>query len=297
MISIIIPTNNRKSNIENTLTALLRQTLSKDKFEVIVSDDGSTDQTFSLIDKFKDKLNLKYVYLYKKDAWNASRPRNYGSKLAEKYTKAYLFLDSDVLLNDRALEFYEEDLINNDRRIVIGPYDWLTPQIVTPEDVLNRFDDVINNKLPHTTARGRLGHIGKDVRTPSFEKAKSPNDLFEEIYDGLACFGGNILVPRSMFWEMGGFDEDTHCGLEDGEFGIRAWKHDFKFSYDIRCIGYHVWHIIPESRFPIGLKEQINKMNIKHFGEVDPDLGIINATKEVFKKWGIEWNVPAEWER
>ena len=297
MISVIIPTNNRKANVENTLTALTKQTLSQDHFEVILVDDGSTDGTSSLLEQFKDKLRLKYAYLYKVIAWNASRPRYFGAKLAESNTYAFVFLDSDVLLNENALQYYKEDFDANPKRIVIGQYDWLPPQLVTPEDVLNRFDLIVSAGLPHTTVKGRLGHIGKDVRVPSFEKATDPSLVFNEIYDGLACFGGNLLVPRDMFWEMGGFDEDTHCGLEDGEFGIRAWKHDFGFSYDKRCIGYHVWHQIPESRFPINLKQQIAKLNLKHFGQTDPDLGIVNATKEVFKRWGIDWHVPPEWER
>jgi len=296
IISVVIPTHNRKKNVELTLTALKLQTLSKDKFEVILIDDGSNDGTYQLVDAFKDELKFKYAWIHKKDAWNASRPRNFGAKLAEKDTVAFLFLDSDIVLNREALQFYFEDFEKNKERVVIGPYNWLPPQNVKPGNIISNFDDVVNARFQIAVSGERLGHIGNDIRTPSFVE-KEPGKSFNEVYDGLACFGGNLLVPRSVFWKCGGYDEDTLCGLEDGEFGIRLWKNDIAFSYDKRCIGYHIWHKIPPARFPPNLREQINKLNQKHFKEDDPDHGLINASKEAYKRWGIDWTPPPEFER
>jgi len=298
MISIIIPTHNRRSNVELCLTGLTLQTLSPDNFEVILVDDGSTDGTIQLVELFRDKFRFKYVWLYKEDAWNASKPRNFGAKLADQKTEAFLFLDSDVVLNNQALEFYWENFQKNKERVIIGQYDWLPPQIVTPQDLRSNWDNFIKGKLSKPeTFSGSLGHIGKDVRATSFEKAKSSDDTFNEIYDGLACFGGNLLIPKKIFWSVGGFSEEMMYGLEDGEMGIKLWKKDTKFSYDKRCIGYHVWHPIPPSRFPPDLRKHINYLNQKHFGQDDPDLGIIQKTKEAFARWGMEnWKLPPEWE-
>lgn len=296
MLSVIIPCHNRRRNVELALTALKVQSLPKEKFEVILIDDGSDDKTYELVDIFKDELTLKYAWIHKKIAWNASRPRNFGAKLAEQSTEAYLFLDSDIVLNCEALEYYWEDYQKNKNRVVIGPYNWLPPQEVNPKDIEERFDDVVLGKLNRFHPPGRIGHIGQDVRMVSFDKG-TQDDLYNEIFDGLACFGGNLLIPRKIFWEAGGYDEETHCGLEDGEFGIRLWKHEVNFSFDKRCLGYHVWHATPPSRFPVNLKLQIDKLNMKHFGEIDPDLGIKQKTKEMFKRMGINWEVPPEWER
>ena len=298
MISIIIPTHNRKTNIELNLTALTKQTFNKDLFEVILVDDGSTDGTIDLVNQFRDKFKLKYALIHKKDAWNASRPRNFGAKLAEAETDAYLFLDSDVLLNDRALEFYYDNFIKKPR-VIIGPYNWLPPQLVKPDDVLNNWGVLINGDLDKPTSLpASLGHIGEDVRKVSFDKAITPDDVFNEIYDGLACFGGNLMIPRDLFWKVGGFSEEMQCGLEDGEMGIKLWKMEAEFSYDSRLIGYHVWHPIPPARFPSDLKKHIDYLNTKHFGQLDPDLGIVQKTKEAFARWGIEnWVKPPEWER
>ena len=50
-ISIIIPTYNRKVFLYETLDSLTRQNFPAAHFEVIVVDDGSTDETSSVIDQ------------------------------------------------------------------------------------------------------------------------------------------------------------------------------------------------------------------------------------------------------
>lgn len=298
MISIVIPAHNRRENVELTLTGLKLQTLPKDKFEVILIDDGSTDGTHNLLESFKDELQFKYARIYKKDAWNASRPRNYGAKLAEKETDAFLFLDSDVVLNRKALEFYSKDLRKNKERVVIGPYHWMSPQHVSPADIEHRLDDLIANKLPQRMTHGRLGTVGNDTRMVSFNEVDSSDVTRDRVFDGLACFGGNLLVPKDIFWKAGGYDEKTLCGIEDGDFGITLWRQGVKFSYQINALGYHVWHTIPDSRYPVNLRDHIDRLNMKHFGEPDPDLGIVQHTREAFKLLGYpDWNPPPEWER
>ena len=48
-VSIVIPTYNKKDFLEITLVALGLQTYPMDKFEVVVINDGSTDQTEELV--------------------------------------------------------------------------------------------------------------------------------------------------------------------------------------------------------------------------------------------------------
>lgn len=55
-ISVIITSYNRKPFIGRAIRSCLKQSLSKDKFEVIVVDDCSTDDTKDVLDGFKDKI-------------------------------------------------------------------------------------------------------------------------------------------------------------------------------------------------------------------------------------------------
>ena len=301
MISVIIPVHNRAHTISLCLQGLALQT-AQDSFEVIIVDDRSTDDTLKVVTAFMrtTSLKIKVCSVYKKEAWNASRPRNFGAKMAEQGTTHYLFLDSDVVLNPKAIEYYIEDIQVNPDRVVIGPYHWTAPMMVLPSDIEHHFDDFINNRLAPRYVNGPLGIVGQDIRMISFnEKGADPTKTTSEVFDGLSCFGGNLLVPRNLFWKSGGYDEQTLCGIEDGDFGITLWKHEAQFSYDTRAVGYHAWHPIPPGRHPADFKKNhLDRLNMKHFNTLDPDFGIIAHSRELYKRWGFPgWNPPPEWEK
>jgi len=63
LISVIIPSRNRSKLLAAALESFTRQTLSKDDFEVLVIDNGSTDDTAATVQQFSKKLpNLRYFY-------------------------------------------------------------------------------------------------------------------------------------------------------------------------------------------------------------------------------------------
>ncbi|MCB5267005.1 MAG: glycosyltransferase [Candidatus Cloacimonetes bacterium] len=62
-LSVIIPTRNRAMVLEKALQSIVNQTISQNHFEVIVVDNGSTDDTKSIVDSFVKKIkNLVYIY-------------------------------------------------------------------------------------------------------------------------------------------------------------------------------------------------------------------------------------------
>lgn len=94
--SIIIPTYNRFDFIEKTILSVLNQSYTN--FEIIVVDDGSTDNTEAII----EALNQKKVQYYKKENGERGAARNFG---AGRATGDYItFLDSDDLLLPNYLE-------------------------------------------------------------------------------------------------------------------------------------------------------------------------------------------------
>lgn len=63
LISAIFPTRNRAGLLAGALESLTRQTLPRDAFEVIVVDNGSTDNTAAVVASFSERLaNLRYSY-------------------------------------------------------------------------------------------------------------------------------------------------------------------------------------------------------------------------------------------
>ena len=87
--SVIIATYNRNQYLKECLDSLVNQTFKN--FEVIVVDDGSTDNTEETIKKFTDVLHLKYVKI--PNSGYPAKPRNVGVKNAS--AEWLCFLDSD----------------------------------------------------------------------------------------------------------------------------------------------------------------------------------------------------------
>jgi len=95
-ISIIVPIYNAEKYIEKCLDSLVKQT--KKELEFILVNDGSTDKTEKIIEKYKDK-RIKY---FKNKNQGIGKTRNFGiSKATGKYM---MFLDSDDYLDVTACE-------------------------------------------------------------------------------------------------------------------------------------------------------------------------------------------------
>ena len=91
--SIIIPTYNRANFIFLTLTSVLNQICKN--YEVIIVDDGSTDNTEEVVQGFIKNNNLIYFHYYQKVNEERGVARNYGIKKAKG--QWITFLDSDDL--------------------------------------------------------------------------------------------------------------------------------------------------------------------------------------------------------
>lgn len=96
LVSVIIPTCNQSDLVKETVQSVLAQTLGD--FEVIVVDDGSTDDTRAIITGIQD-ARVKYFY---KPNGGVSSARNYG--LAKAIGEYVAFLDHDDLWPTNFLE-------------------------------------------------------------------------------------------------------------------------------------------------------------------------------------------------
>ena len=61
MISVIVPVFEGERFIGRCLRSLLHQTLSRDKYQIIVINDGSTDRTAYALDLFKEDIKITPV--------------------------------------------------------------------------------------------------------------------------------------------------------------------------------------------------------------------------------------------
>jgi glycosyltransferase involved in cell wall biosynthesis len=164
LISIIMPTYNRAEYISEALDSIKRQTF-KD-YEIIVIDDGSTDNTKEIVETYK---GIRYMYL---DHGGIAWARNTAVKAARG--KWLAFLDSDDLWVDDKLQ-KQVDYIkaHPDCRIVYSDFKNFTD--IPEEELTERQKELLRSDiswyLPSALVDTRLfDEIGL------FDKAKEPND-------------------------------------------------------------------------------------------------------------------------
>lgn len=149
--SIIIPVYNSLKTLLITLESINQQRLSKTEYEyidVIIVDDGSTDETKSIL---KDKIyNFKLIYI-KQENMGAGCARNLGAKIST--SEILIFIDSDVILQRN---FVKEHSIRNtilDNACFIGFREHLSPG---------------SSNLFEFIGKGNIPNITKDVRFSRF---------------------------------------------------------------------------------------------------------------------------------
>src|SRR5437868_2002167 len=101
LVSVVIPTYNSASFLSQSIESVLQQTY--DNFEVIVIDDGSTDNTEAVLSDYKDAIH--YI---KKNNGGPSGARNLG--IAEAKGEFIAFQDSDDLWLPEKLQLQMEYL-------------------------------------------------------------------------------------------------------------------------------------------------------------------------------------------
>lgn len=97
-ISAVICTLNRSNYLQKAISSLADQDLKRDAYEIVVVDNGSTDNTRSIVEHFSPIGNIRYLY---EPALGLSHARNRGWKEAAAPYVAYL--DDDAIATPKWL--------------------------------------------------------------------------------------------------------------------------------------------------------------------------------------------------
>lgn len=98
-ISIIVPVYNTGKNLKKCLDSIINQTMQN--FEIIIINDGSTDDSEEIINKYLEKNKDKITYISKGNE-GVAKARNLGIKLAK--SDYILFVDSDDYIDKKLIE-------------------------------------------------------------------------------------------------------------------------------------------------------------------------------------------------
>jgi glycosyltransferase involved in cell wall biosynthesis len=202
-ISVIVPTYNRARDLARCLDSLVAQTF-KD-FEVLVCDDGSTDDTPQVVQRYAGKLDLTYHWA--ENFGGPARPRNVGLQKARGDYVA--FLDSD---------------------------DWWMPRkLEVSLAFLARGAELVYHNMYLVTSGGERRRRRKSVN----RKLHSPV-LEDLILNGNAIDTSSVVAARSLFQTIGGFAEDRNLiAAEDYDAWVRAARVTEAFVRIPETLGYY----------------------------------------------------------
>jgi len=136
-VSVVIPTYNRATILKETIKSVLSQTYRN--FEVIIADDGSTDNTKEIVQSFKDN---RISYIWQENSGTPAAARNTAIKNAKGEFIA--FLDSDDLWFPKKLEKQIEEFNKNSGILGVA-----TNGIVIPMKPTIKILSLKNNKTVH----------------------------------------------------------------------------------------------------------------------------------------------------
>lgn len=115
-ISVIIPTLNRAVLLDQVLAAVLKQTFPQERFEVIIVDNGSTDNTAEICEKWQNQF-LYFRYLYDNHP-GLHVGRNLGCMEAQ--SNILVYGDDDLFPSETWLEGMYRGLTETDAVLVGG---------------------------------------------------------------------------------------------------------------------------------------------------------------------------------
>ena len=117
-LSIIIPVYNVEKYIEATISSVYRQNLPEDEFEIILVNDGSTDNSLQIITELASKHSN--ITVLSQENQGPSIARNKGIQMAKgEYIH---FMDSDDLVLDSSMGLILNTALDNQLDIIKGDY-------------------------------------------------------------------------------------------------------------------------------------------------------------------------------
>lgn len=213
-LSVIVPTRNRCDALSRTITTLFEQTATD--FEIVVSDNGSTDETAKTLQNLKARSPVPFRCL-SEDKPGPAAARN--SAVAASAGQILLLMGDDTEPADHHL--------------------------------IQRHIDL--HMAQEDPSYAVLGRIAWSPRSPvsdfmAWLDSGGPQFHYFEIEAGTVTplnyfYSSHLSLARSAFDDVGGFDERfPYAAIEDTDLGLRLAERRLRLDYHPEML---VWHDHP----------------------------------------------------
>ena len=238
IVSVIVPTYNRPRELTCCLQSLFRQ--SRIPNEIIVADDGSSDETRDAINLFRESIHGRITI---KHVWQADdgfqKPRILNESVRNSDGDYLVFIDGDCMAHRDFLHYHllsaEPNTLCGGKRVDLGKQ---LSEVLLRDGL---FVTQINVKMILDSITGDSRKIEESlvIRSKTIRNCLKLDHIND---DGIR--GCNFSLSKPLFFAIYGCDEDFLDGsIEDNDLGIRVLNSGGKLK-SVRNLAnvFHLWH-------------------------------------------------------
>ena len=234
-ISVIIAARNEERNIGACIRSLMRQSYPRDKFEIIVTDDHSTDDTVPILHSF-GKQNITVLHL-------SDFTQN---QVLNSYKKKSI---------DTALRFAKGELIVTTDADCIAGEKWIATLASfyrQQSPVFVAMPVMFASSLPGEVPGARLLTLFQSLDFMSLQGITGAS-VFKKIH--AMCNGANLAYEKSVFFEVGGFEGIDQ--VASGDDMLLMHKIQSRYPHEVMFLKSK--DVIITTRAASGLKDFIHQ--------------------------------------
>jgi cellulose synthase/poly-beta-1,6-N-acetylglucosamine synthase-like glycosyltransferase len=189
-LTIIIPVRNEEDNILNLLQDIDNQTYPANNVEVIIANDGSTDQTEQIVLEYQESatFSLRILNLLN-DNCNSPKKRAIQKSIEISSGELIITTDGDCRVSENWLSSIEKCYIENEAKLISSPVTFMDAKSFWNTAQIIEFASLIGS-----------GACAMYLQKPNM------------------CNGANIAYTREAFEKVGGFTGNEHLASGDDEF-------------------------------------------------------------------------------
>ncbi|MDQ8195146.1 glycosyltransferase [Coraliomargarita sp. SDUM461004] len=230
--TLIVNVYNQAKQLDVLLESALKQT--NQEFEIVVADDGSSDETETIVAKWTSKLAIKRVW-HEDRGFYRTIILNTAAKSAN--SDYLIFVDGDMILHHRFIEMHLKHA--HPQRVMCGWRGCKIRQDIAEQII--RKEITFSTRTASVLWRGLKGEVIKPFRTTIIENKWLRKIMCKERHHVGGC---NFAMHKKNYELCNGMDETIlQYGYEDHEIGRRLDNNGIKAVGIRNCANtYHLEH-------------------------------------------------------
>ncbi len=217
-VSILVPAHNEGIVIVKTVLSLLSFDYPQDRYEIIVINDNSSDNSAQLLSNLQDEFTNKRLKVINTDKTNGGKGKSNALNIGLKYAKGSVIsiYDADNTPEAPALRILVAELLANDKlAAVIGKFRTRNKNA----SLLTRFINIETLSFQWMAQAGR-----------------------QQLFKLCTIPGTNYVIRRSVIEKVGGWD--VKALAEDTEISFRVYQMGYRIKFQPRAV---TWEQEPQT--------------------------------------------------